>query len=269
MPVNYVIYMSVVWTSAFFISLLTIALFQYRRIMVFKDVWRLLLLALAMYCTGFTLAAITYTVALAYGQETIMIMGSKSVPGIIAISIAFILLTFLCIIAAYTVKSCEGGTTIDKLIKDPILPCLIALGAIASTWAIASPKEALVVKLNGGGTVVYTNEYLILLAVIVALSLYPTLKAWIYSGKSLTLRDFSLAVKLLAILIFLQLLIGYDAMLISSLLRVDAYPSMNMIFMVSSFIGVGVLYSELLRPLAHVAKPPIEAKPKALELTGL
>ena len=77
------------------------------------------------------------------------------------------------------------------------------------------------------------------------------------------LRDFNLAVKLLAILIFLQLLIGYDAMLISSLLRVDAYPPMNMIFMVSSFIDVGVLYLELLRPLAHAAKP------KTLEFTGL
>ena len=45
----------------------------------------------------------------------------------------------------------------NKLIKDPIPPCLIALGALASAWTIASPKEVLIVKLDGEGTIVYTS----------------------------------------------------------------------------------------------------------------
>ena len=45
----------------------------------------------------------------------------------------------------------------NKLMKDPIPPCLIALGALASAWTIASPKEVLIVKLDGEGTIVYIS----------------------------------------------------------------------------------------------------------------
>ena len=257
MPVNLILYISVVWASAIFLTLAVVIYVQQRHVVVFRDVWRLLLAVVATYSFSYTLSSVTYTAALIYTSD-IIVWGSKSLPGIMAIASASVIILMLCCMAAFVVEPGGVATVARRMaLKEPLLGLTVVMGVASAFWAVLSPSEAYLVPIDGDTIPVYTPPYLGFVGVVVCLALYPLIRVWRYSKRSYEISEFSSAIRVLAGLIYLQAIVGYNAMLSASFFLVDTYQVMGVTYALSSFLGVGLLYSELLKPY-HALKPPYQ-----------
>lgn len=249
MQAVYLLYISMLWLSSIFISLITLVSFQYRAVVAFKEYWHLLLTLLLVYGSGYIVVAIYYTVVLIRYGYLPSRLSSKSFPGVMSIisgsAIAFMLAYFVSYVR-------EGGDARNALkrilLKDPYLTFISVLGILAPPYVLLSPNEAVYKSFDGTVTVVFSPIILIVAAFLIVLGLYSIQQLWRTAAESPVFGGISKALRTIGMLLYLQLITGFVSITLASLWGIDAYPVMNVIWVASSFIGIGFFYSEITKP---------------------
>ncbi len=247
---EYIIYLVTAWISAVFIALAITAIMRYKIATVLRELWLFLAIVLFTYATASTLEAIYYMGVLAIYGKVPSVQGGKSIPGLIAVLFSALITSALAYITG-CISSGDRKNLRRVFIREPLLLLTVVLGWAIFIYVFLSPEDAIYYVIDGGATVVYSNTTLILGAVFLATWLHIPYLLFKEVGRKITYRSVARPLKILALMVYSELVVGYLSIVAASIFYMDTYVLMNMFFLVTSIIAVTVIYRDFTSPFTQ------------------
>ena len=247
---EYIIYLITAWVSAAFVALAITAITRYRIATVLRELWLFLSIIIVTYAIAYALEAVYYMCILAMYGKVPVVQGGKSIPGLIAVLFSALITSALTYITGYI--SSSGRRVLEYiLLRDPLLALVNVLGWASFLYVSLSPSDAIYFVFDKGATVVYSNTALILGAMFLATWLHIPYLLFKETGSKVTYRSVVFPLKVLTMVAYSELLVGYFSMFTASVFHVDTYVVMSVFFLLTSIVAVSILYKELTSPFTQ------------------
>ena len=235
------------WVSSLYISLFLISILQYRVVTLFREYWHLLIVIIFVYTASYATITSFYTLNIAFFGKIPSPVGGKSIPGILGLLLASSLIWTLTYIVSFILNDAKSKEAIKYMFRNPFMASLLILDLIFLFRIFVSTEDSVYAPSpHGDVTVVYSDLSIAMSSVIIALVSYPIFILYKRIPKNQIFKHIYTPLMIIAIMIFLQLIVGETTIILSTKLRLSLYPVMNLIYLLTSIFGVGYYYKELI-----------------------